>query len=94
MRKKQQLPLPNQPWLYLSNILAFYFMGRVRLDIRKKILHGMGCKALEHTDQGSGRVTIPGSAQNPCRCGTYKHGFRGEHVGSATLKADDLKSLF
>lgn len=54
----------------------------------------MGCKALEHTDQGSGRVTSPGSAQNPCGCGTYERGFRGEHVGSATLKADDLKSLF
>lgn len=54
----------------------------------------MGFKALEHTDQGSGRVTIPRSAQKTTWTWDVRTQFRGEHGGSATLKADDLKGLF
>lgn len=35
--------------------------GRFRLDIRKKLLHGKICQALEQTAQGSSGITIPRS---------------------------------
>ena len=34
--------------------------GRLRLGIRKKILHRKGCQALGQAAQGGGGVTIPG----------------------------------
>lgn len=37
--------------------------GRFRLDIRKILLHGKICQALEQTAQGSSGITMPRSSQ-------------------------------
>lgn len=34
----------------------------------------MGGQALEQAAQGNGRITVPGSAQKACACGTWGQG--------------------
>jgi len=46
---------------------------RFRLDIKKKN-YSLSVQVLEQAAQGSGGVTVPGGAQEMCRCGTARCG--------------------
>ena len=48
--------------------------GRFRLDVRKHFFSQKSNDALEQANQGVGRVTIPGTVQEPCGCGTEGSG--------------------
>lgn len=53
------------------------------------------CQALAQVGQDSGGVTIPGSVQKMCGCGTQGRGWCGEHGGGGLeVGLDDLKGLF
>lgn len=42
--------------------------------ILRKFIFRKSDKALEQASQGSGEVTVPGSVQETCRCGTEGYG--------------------
>ena len=67
-------------------------LRKFRLDIRKNLFFKIG-EAVARAAQGGGAVTIPGSVQEPCGCGTEGC---GQWAWWGELKAgrDDLRRSF
>jgi len=77
----------HQLWRIESR-LENWFLNK--LDITKNFFSGRAAKSW-HSCPRSGGVTVPGSVQEPQRCGTEEHGSVGSIGGRWTVGLDDLR---